>query len=96
MKLNILLLFDDLILAVPSKTLRKDIALLNYLIMSYVCAIYPWQVFQRRVDNTTDFFRDWKSYKEGFGDPIRNFWLGMSKQLTLHFNCRDLWVMNVF
>ncbi|KAK2151393.1 hypothetical protein NP493_2630g00001 [Ridgeia piscesae] len=33
-------------------------------------------VFQRRVDNTTDFFRDWKSYKEGFGDPIRNFWLG--------------------
>ncbi|KAK2185030.1 hypothetical protein NP493_247g02062 [Ridgeia piscesae] len=35
-----------------------------------------WLVFQRRVDNTTDFHRDWKSYKEGFGDPIRNFWLG--------------------
>jgi len=42
----------------------------------------PWQVIQRRVDNTTDFYRDWKSYKDGFGDLTRNFWLGGSTQLT--------------
>ena len=34
------------------------------------------QVIQRRVDNTTDFNRNWKSYKEGFGDPTHSFWLG--------------------
>ena len=42
----------------------------------------PRQVIQRRVDNTTDFFRDWKSYKDGFGNLRRNFWLGGSLQLT--------------
>ena len=31
--------------------------------------------FQRRVD-TTDFDKDWKAYKEGFGDRAKSFWLG--------------------
>lgn len=36
----------------------------------------PWLVFQRRQDNTTNFYRDWKSYADGFGDLKGNFWLG--------------------
>jgi len=35
-----------------------------------------WLVFQRRIDNTTDFHLNWVDYKKGFGDMTSNFWLG--------------------
>ena len=36
-----------------------------------------WTVIQRRVDNSTDFNRTWDVYKAGFGDPLKNFWIGL-------------------
>ncbi|XP_071135872.1 angiopoietin-2-like [Mytilus edulis] len=35
-----------------------------------------WTVLQRRIDRTTSFDRNWIEYKEGFGDPQKEYWLG--------------------
>ena len=38
-----------------------------------------WIVFQRRVDQSVDFFRGWDEFKAGFGDLNGNFWLGLER-----------------
>ena len=38
-----------------------------------------WTVIQRRVDDSLSFERNWKEYRNGFGDFNKNFWLGLHK-----------------
>ena len=37
-----------------------------------------FKVFQRRVDDSVDFFRGWNDYVRGFGNATGNLWLGMT------------------
>ncbi|XP_049548187.1 fibroleukin-like [Anopheles darlingi] len=38
-----------------------------------------WIVMQFRFDGSLDFYRDWKEFRDGFGDLNKEFWLGLEK-----------------
>lgn len=52
-------------------------------VMSVYCDVSvtgsPWLVIQRRVDVNINFYRDWKSYQQGFGDLQNSFFIGLDK-----------------
>lgn len=43
-----------------------------------------WQVIQRRIDGETNFFRNWKDYKNGFGNADHEYWLGRFKYMYMY------------
>lgn len=58
-----------------------------------------WTTFQRRMDGTENFFRNWTDYRDGFGVVSREFWLGNNNLFLLtnqkQYELRvDLWDFN--
>ncbi|TRY55045.1 hypothetical protein DNTS_020777 [Danionella cerebrum] len=45
-----------------------------------------WTVFQRRFDGETNFNRTWQEYRDGFGSPQAEHWLGNSALYSLTMN----------
>ncbi|XP_062599673.1 angiopoietin-related protein 2-like [Saccostrea cucullata] len=38
--------------------------------------LYHWTTFQRRINGTVNFYRNWSDYENGFGSIDDEFWLG--------------------
>ena len=48
-----------------------------------VASVNNWIVFQQRIDASVDFNLPWQNYRDGFGIPSGNFWLGLEKLFQL-------------
>ncbi|XP_062604877.1 fibrinogen-like protein A, partial [Saccostrea cucullata] len=42
-----------------------------------------WTVIQKRQDGDVDFYRSWITYKHGFGNASKNYWIGNDAIHTL-------------
>lgn len=52
-----------------------------------------WIVFQRRLNDSVSFKRDWQNYTNGFGDLDGSFWLGL--ELLHDFTSLGNWTLRV-
>jgi len=43
-------------------------------------------MIQRRMDGTTNFYRNWQHYEDGFGNLRREFWLGKCNKMNSIYN----------
>ena len=56
-----------------------------------------WTIFQRRIDGSVNFFRDWEHYKKGLDNLQNEFWLGNKNIFTLtlqglYLRGNELWI----
>ena len=45
-----------------------------------------WLIIQRRMDGSVNFYRGWSDYRQGFGNPSGEFWIGLETMHSLMQN----------
>ncbi|XP_037940700.1 angiopoietin-related protein 1-like [Teleopsis dalmanni] len=48
--------------------------------------VNDWLTIHRRIDDSINFFRDWETYKEGFGNIFTNYFIGLDNLYALTSN----------
>ncbi|CAL8386588.1 unnamed protein product [Boreogadus saida] len=54
-----------------------------------------WTVFQRRTGSTVSFRQNWVAYRNGFGEPGEDQWLGLERVYSLTRSPWTSWVLRV-
>nr|XP_015818917.2 fibrinogen-like protein 1 [Nothobranchius furzeri]XP_015818926.2 fibrinogen-like protein 1 [Nothobranchius furzeri] len=54
-----------------------------------------WTVFQMRTGASLSFDKDWAAYKTGFGNPMKDHWLGLEKVYLLTKGTTKRWTLRV-
>ncbi|RUS87318.1 hypothetical protein EGW08_004930 [Elysia chlorotica] len=67
---------DDVTKSYPSYAIMKHDMLQREILCETQKNGGGWIVIQRRVNGDVDFYRDWTSYRDGFGSLTGDFWIG--------------------
>ena len=62
---------------VPSVTVYVTIPVLNTTVP--LNSIFPWAIIMSRIDTNFPLSQTFQVYKDGFGNPTSNFWLGLTR-----------------
>lgn len=93
---------DDVYVLKPTLSTRSLLAPCQFLLpqatpTSRSPALSPapeaWTVLQHRNDGETTFARNWADYKEGFGDPHFEFWIGLDN--LYYFTNQDNYLLRI-
>lgn len=80
---NKIILQTKLINAIGKQNNQKLNILVRITLQYITLTTSTFKVIQKRLNGFVDFYRGWDAYKNGFGDPAGEYWLGIDHILFL-------------